>query len=219
MEPVLLGLAAPTAKAAGNLVQDTVQSARQPFAAMFQKAAEALETTESPTSTTSETSPAPLARDQDPHYSLLSELLTGRASEDSLHGVSISDIRQHADNLQHGIERRIQEALSVAGIQVDEPLRIRISEFDGSLEVASDHKQRALIESVLAQDKDLAADVRRLMSLGQLVSAADQDRKFAEAYKDNPWQAVADFSHLFESGRANEMKVLVNSESARLEFV
>lgn len=140
LQPVLLGLAAPSAaNAAGSLLERTFESVAEPFALMLDAAAQVL------------------AGDEE------------AASESTEAG-------SYLDQLQAQVAGGIEKALSAAGIELTEPLALRISSTDGSLEVVGDHPQRALIESALADSPDLAAHFAELFVLQQALEAADDEQ-------------------------------------------
>lgn len=138
IQPVLLGLAAPSAaNAVGSLLKRTLDSVAEPFALVLDAVAEAL----------------------------ASEEQTESADEAAVTSL---------DALQIQLAGEIEKALSAAGIELTEPITLRISPTDGTLEVVGDHPQRALIESALADEPDLAARFANLFALRQ---ASEVDNK------------------------------------------
>jgi hypothetical protein len=120
LQPVLLGLAAPSAaNATGSLLERAFDSVAEPFAMMLDAAAQVL------------------------------------AGEDEA-ATESADAGSYLDQLQVQLAGEIEKALSAAGIELTEPITLRISPTDGSLEVVGEHSQRALIESALANEPDLA---------------------------------------------------------------
>lgn len=59
-------------------------------------------------------------------------------------------------DLQSELAARIASTLAAAGIDLSEPIELRLSSTDGQLEVIGEHSQKALIESALADVPDLA---------------------------------------------------------------
>jgi transposase len=139
IQPVLLGLAAPSAaNAAGSLLERTLESVAEPFAMMLDAAAQVL------------------------------------AGEEDATAES-TDAASYLDQLQMQLAGEIEKSLSAAGVELTEPLTLRISPTDGSLEVVGDHPQRALIESALADEPDLAAQLAELLALRQAFDAKDDE--------------------------------------------
>jgi hypothetical protein len=139
LQPVLLGLAAPSAaNAAGSLLDRTLQSVAEPFAVVLDAVAGAL----------------------------ASEKQTESGDDTTV---------TNLDALQIQLASEIEKALSAAGIELTEPITLRISPTDGSLEVAGDHPQRALIESALADEPDLAERFAELFTLRQASEVDDED--------------------------------------------
>jgi hypothetical protein len=86
----------------------------------------------------------------------------------------IADLQSELANLQASLAARIQNALSSAGIKLDEPLQLRVSELDGTVEVVGNHQQKALIEAALADDPTFARDFAKALTMQQLVTASEQ---------------------------------------------
>jgi hypothetical protein len=139
LQPVLLGLAAPSAaNAAGSLLERTFNSVAEPFAMMLDAAAQVL------------------------------------AGEEEA-ATESADIGSNLDQWQVQLAGQIEKALSAAGVELTEPLTLRISPTDGNVEVVGDHPQRALIESALADEPDLAKQLAELLALRQALNAKDDE--------------------------------------------
>jgi hypothetical protein len=91
--------------------------------------------------------------------------------------IETGDLKSHLEQMQASLAGSIQQALASAGIELTEPLELRISEIDGSLEVAGEHPQKALIESALADDPDLARAFSELIALQQLLTETDEAKE------------------------------------------
>ena len=85
----------------------------------------------------------------------------------------LEGLQGHLGSMQRNLEQRILEALSSAGIEIDGPIELKISEFDGSLEVSNGHPQRAVIEAALAADASIAVDFRRLSAIHSLLNTSE----------------------------------------------
>lgn len=211
MEPVWLGLAAPKLLSAATAVG---RKAAEPFAAAL-GAARGLLTDESE----QESPSATLSPEANPHTQLLSELLTGQPSADNDGAIRIKDIVTHADALQDSLQRRIHELLQSSGIELDEAVQLKVSPFDGQLEVDGDSSQRAVIEAALASDPSIAADFRQLSAMRSLLAAADKHTEFAEAYARDPYQAVADYAELFDGRQQADLLATLDGAELRFEAV
>jgi len=65
--------------------------------------------------------------------------------------------------LQEDLENRIQRAIQDSGVQLDFPIRLRLSGVDGTLEAdAVASPEREILEAALASDPSLADDFRKL---------------------------------------------------------
>jgi len=167
MEPLLLGLAAPslasTTSAIGRVVAPVAKLLTTPFASLLQQESQ------SPS-----TSPSQAA-----------EIQT----------IELKDLHARAEALQTDLESRIQRAIKDSGVQLSFPVRIRLSEFDGRLEAdAVASPQREILEAALASDPSLANDFRQLAAVRQLLSATESQAGFSEAYARDPHQAIANFA-------------------------
>jgi hypothetical protein len=124
------------------------------------------------------------------------------AASDTLHG--------KLDVLRNELAGAIENALTSAGVDLSEPIALRISEADGHLEVAGDHPQKAIIEAALADDPDLANKFAEVAALTQLLAAVN---KLDET---NSTDAVA-------LGQAEQYSVTAlfsaNDDGAILEFL
>ncbi len=208
MEPLWLGAAAP------SLISNLSQAARkitQPFSAALD-AAESLFQEEE----LAEIEGSSVAAHENPHTRLLSEVLTGHPLVGDETALRIEDISHHAENLQDELGRRLEAALSQAGIKPSGEIKLGISRHDGSLEVLSDSPERAAIEKALSADPTLAADFRRLSSLRSLVAAAEKSTEFADAYERDPYQAITQFGSLLD--RSDEASLLRTEFATEIRF-
>ena len=206
MEPLWVGLAVPKVVAAANAVSRTVA---EPFSDVLEKAQSILRKEPQP-------QPSILSSAKNPHTQLLSELLTGQSLTSGAGSIDIADIRTHADDLQDSLQRRIRELFDLQGIELEEPVQLRVSPFDGQLEIASDSSQRAMVEAALASDSTIAADFRQLAAMRSITAAAEKHSEFADAYALNPYQAVTKFAALFEEPRQAVLQI--RGAEAELRF-
>ena len=188
MEPVWLGIGGARAASTVNKVARKVT---QPFTAALEHAQELM------TPRAESASPDRALVANDPHTKLLAEVLTGNPLVGDQSIISLPDIRQQAETLQSELATSIEAALRNAGIDFEGELGLRISPLDGSLEVVGDVPQAGEIEHVLGKDPKLAQEFRRLSALASLVAAADAHSEFADAYEQNPYSAVEQYSELF----------------------
>ena len=184
MEPLLLGLAAPSIASAvgsvGRAVTPVAKLAMTPFAAILQQQSQA------PTAPT--------------------------ASKAEVHTPTLSDIRDSAKSLQSELVNRIQNAIEDSGVKVNFPVRLQISEFDGRLEVEDiASPDREILEASLNSDPSLTDDFRELSALKKILGIAEDEAGFTEAFAISPHQAITDYLipgaerheallHLSESG-------------------
>lgn len=96
------------------------------------------------------------------------------AENDESAPIETGDLKSHLEQMQASLAATIQQALASAGVELTEPLELRNSEIDGTLEVVGDHPQKALIESAFADDPDLSQGFSELIALHQLLTANDE---------------------------------------------
>jgi hypothetical protein len=72
--------------------------------------------------------------------------------------------------LRDDLAAKIEKALRNAGIDLAEPLALRISPTDGQIDVAGDHPQKALIEAALADSSGLVDSFNEVAALAQLLT-------------------------------------------------
>jgi len=79
--------------------------------------------------------------------------------------LSASDAKPQAIGLgtREDLESRIQRVIEDSGVELDFPVRLRLSKLDGTLEADSvDSPEREILEAALASDPSLANDFREL---------------------------------------------------------
>ena len=193
MKPVLLGAAAvPAISVGANRAENAAEKVSESFHQLLESAGSLLSLGDGSESVSSNETAA-MALD-DPRAVMVRSLLVGDASSVPEGQLTIADMRSHADQLREDLEQRISEVLSAAGIQLDSTLRIAVSDLDGSLEVVGAHPQRAAIEAALNSDASLAADFQVLFSEQKFLEEYERSSLLAEAFVEQPWRAIAEFS-------------------------
>lgn len=208
MEPLWLGIAGPSLV---SKLGHAAQKITQPFSAAMDRAQSLFEEEQATVSNESS-----VAAHDNPHTRLLSEVLTGHPLVGDQSVLRIDYIRIHADNLRDDLSQRIEAALAEAGIENTGEFRIGISPVDGSLEVRGDSPDRAAIENALAKDPTLAGDFRKLSALQSLVTAAEENSEFVEAYEQDPYAALETFGQSIR--RTDEATVLRSEFATELRF-
>ncbi len=110
-----------------------------------------------------------------PFAYILNSLAEGLKPNEATGESPEASLADRSSQLQDELAQRIHEALVAAGVDLSNPLRLNLSEADGSLEIAGDHPQATLIEAALAQDPDLADDFRKLLELQQQANGDSVD--------------------------------------------
>ena len=219
LNSLLTGLAIPTVISTTGVAARKVQSLTQPFANVLHSTLDQLSGNGSGSAAENVSRDLDIPLDaNDPHLALLGKLLTGKPIQQLDRGIRIPDIRTHADSLRNKFERKLQQALLDAGVDVGSEVRLRINPGDGVVEVMDDHPQRVAIEALFANDPNLSSDFRQLVAMNQLLQAADAHRDFAQAYEDNPWQAVSTYRHLFNGQQEAVLHTTFSGDEARFDF-
>jgi hypothetical protein len=201
------------------MVARTVQTIAYPFAGALQAAMGQMPEEEAAQEIgTARPATEGLRATQDPHITLLGELLTGQPQRPGQTGIELAEVRTRANQLRDDLERRLQEVLADTGIARGLEVRLRVNPEDGAVEVVGDHPQRVAIEGLFAGDPQLSQDFRSLTAISQLLQAADMQREFAEEYEQNPWLAVARFPGLFSGSREALLTFSSTGAEARLEL-
>ena len=211
MEHVMLGAAAPTIASGVNVVARASNSAAQSFANIFESTSQFLAV--GPNNNGSQAH----LKINTSNENLSHVLLADRLAKSSSHSVlGISGLQDQVDTLQIDLEQRIQQALEKAGIQLEAPLRISISEFDGKLQVDGIHSHRALVESALNADPTLAADFKSLSDQRHLLESYGKSHPAKES-GSNSWQELA--SQIVGNHGHYKATIEVASDNQRLQII
>jgi hypothetical protein len=84
--------------------------------------------------------------------------------------VTLEGLHESLQTLRDDLAAKIEKALRNAGIDLAEPLALRISPTDGQIDVAGDHPQKALIEAALADSSGLVDSFNEVAALAQLLT-------------------------------------------------
>lgn len=77
--------------------------------------------------------------------------------------IELEGLGTRAGQLREDLESRIQRVIEDSGVELDFPVRLRLSKLDGTLEADSvDSPEREILEAALASDPSLANDFRDL---------------------------------------------------------
>lgn len=99
------------------------------------------------------------------------ELRTSPFEVDSLQALS--------EELKVDLERRIRQVLNSTGIKVDAPIRLRLSENGTGIEADLGQPDRTLLEAAFANDPSIEDDLRQLLAVQKLLSAASHNSRDA----------------------------------------
>jgi hypothetical protein len=87
---------------------------------------------------------------------------------------TIEGLHDNLKTLREELAASIEKVLKSAGVDLTDPITIRISPADGHLEVVGDHPQKALVESALAGNRDLADNFTELAALQEVLEAGKE---------------------------------------------
>ena len=193
MEPLWLGI---TVTSLGSAVRSVASKAVEPFEDLLEAAQNLTGNLER-----SQDSSPELALSKNPHFQLLMESLRGQSQFGNVAKIDLHDIRDRADALQLELEEIIAQTLQEFGLDLQGEYHLEFSRQDGSLTLNGDNYRHTEIEKALADEPKVAAEIRRLSALRSLLSAAERNPAFADAYELNPFQAVEEYAALFDSNQ------------------
>lgn len=114
------------------------------------------------------------------------------------------------------VPSRVQAALKSHGIETSSPLALQTGA-DGWPTVAGNHPQKAEIEAIFRQDRELRDDFVGKQAQEEIKRAGEEALQFQEAYRRDPEGAVQRFSYLF-GPRHEEYSLVFQGDSAVVRF-
>lgn len=139
---------------------------------------------------------ADAAENGSPAGQLAAQRLFGQASLDGV--IQMEELTALQQETQSSVESRLRSLFAEHGIDTSQEIRLEVAS-DGRLIVAGDHPQKAQIEELVNADASLRNDFVKLASLTSILAAAQEAAPFHEAYANDPYAAVAQYSYLFDS--------------------
>lgn len=112
--------------------------------------------------------------------------------------ITLDDMKAGLDKIRTSFENRANRLFLQNGIGTNPPAELT-SDSEGNVCVKGDHPQKAKIEQLFADHPDLANDFRGVSGLSSFIKAGEEHVEFAAEYARNPYAAVAQYSHLFDS--------------------
>jgi hypothetical protein len=119
-------------------------------------------------------------------------------------GVRIENVQENYEKNLSAVQARIERVLTENSLPSTDEIRLQIG-FDGRLIVAGDHPQKQQIEQLLGSEPGLRNEFALVSSQASLLKAANEAIAFQAAYRKDPIQAVAEFSHLFQQPRPDSV--------------
>lgn len=131
------------------------------------------------------------------------------SSDPSVAIESSGNISDKLQSLQAQLATEIEQTLVAAGVDLSEPIALRLGEADGQLEVVGEHPQKALIEAALADRRELPGSFAEVLALHQWLSSGGEG---------DGGEAI----HIAEFGQrlhgTPTALLVVNDDGAALEF-
>ena len=130
--------------------------------------------------------------------------------------VYIEDVRTQFKDRLSTLEGRLRRVFAENGIDTSQPIPLRTGT-DGHVFVAGEHPQKAEIEQLFRDDRDLRNHFVGAQAQAEFLRAADEAMAFQAAYRKNPEAALAEFSHLFDD-RHDEFTLTFQGGKAETTF-
>ena len=110
--------------------------------------------------------------------------------------ISLQDLKNALENSKEDVSDTVNSLLLENDISPHPPIELTTDQ-KGVIRVKGKHPQKSEIEKLVNETPGLANDFRKTSALSSLVREADKYIEFAKAYEQDPYAAVAKYSHMF----------------------
>lgn len=121
--------------------------------------------------------------------------------------ISIDDLYEHGMDSLNKFNDKLNQLMNEHGIDTDISVDLKSAYGTGDVIVTSDHPDKEKIERLFKDDPELRNEFTRIKSALQIVQSAKDAIPFQEAYRQNPVQAVSQYSYLFNTHLEGTMKI------------
>ncbi len=110
--------------------------------------------------------------------------------------ISLDDLKEALRQSEQAARDETDALLRENGISLTPPVELTTGQ-DGTVKVKGDHPQKEEIEQLMADNPEVSNNFRKASALSALVEAGEEHLEFSKAYAQDPYAAVAEYSHLF----------------------
>ncbi|WP_029896042.1 hypothetical protein [Desulfohalovibrio reitneri] len=125
--------------------------------------------------------------------------------------VTLKDLRAGLERTEEAFRGDVGALFIENGIRAKPPVELTTAR-DGSVVVKGDHPQKEKIEQLFEDNPDLSNDFRKVACLTSMIEAGQEHMEFARAYRQDPYAAVAEYGHLFNSMPADPFSLTIGEE-------
>ena len=101
----------------------------------------------------------------EPFAAVLQSAQNKSSQETGVYAEALQELSHQSSELAAELHSRLQNVLQASGIQLDEPIRLRLSAFDNQIEVVDPHPERALLEAAINKDSNLVRDFQKYSAI------------------------------------------------------
>ncbi|MDG5816914.1 hypothetical protein QA601_17585 [Chitinispirillales bacterium ANBcel5] len=121
--------------------------------------------------------------------------------------ISIDEVYEHGQKFLKEFTKELNSRLKQEGVNTDIEFTLRTAFGSGDIVVTSEHPDKQKIETVFKDDFDLRNEYAKINSMFHLVESGKRASGFADAYRANPKQALAQYSYLFNTRLEASMRI------------
>lgn len=130
---------------------------------------------------------------------------------------SLPPIQGNVEQLLEAFQKQFTDLLDQQGIDRQQEIRLSVAS-DGKVIVTNDHPRKAEIEQLL-REPSLRNQFVELSAQTSLQQAVRESMEFQQAYRQDPLQAINEFSHLFTRSAPPEHTLSIVADQFTSLFV
>lgn len=123
--------------------------------------------------------------------------ITGKIAKSG--SISLGSFNEQLQEDTRFVEEKLQALYRKLGIDPETEMTLSVG-YDGNILVNGQGGKAQELADAVNADEEMANTVRRMSGTAALLEAARKHQEFAEAYAENPQQAVERFGYLLEDG-------------------
>jgi len=141
--------------------------------------------------------------------------LFGEAGADGR--MTLDEMEQLQQETLSSVQSRLTSLFAEEGIDTSSEIQLKVAS-DGRVIVANNHPQTAEIESLFADDPELRNEFARMVSLTEMVGAAQEAAAFQKAYAMNPNAAMTQYKYLFDQTDPAEVSLRIQGNEFKASY-